>query len=61
MEYKVVSLNDRKFFSGKLDPQLLQSKINELAATDWRLKAVTSVHWPNWLGWRRLKSAAGGG
>ena len=50
VQFKVVSLNDRKFFSGKLSAEALQQKLNELATEGWIFTQATTAHWPNWLG-----------
>ena len=51
MEYKVVTMKDR-FFSGKFDPEKLQTMLNSYAGEGWNLKAVTTAEIPGGFGTR---------
>ena len=50
IQFRVASLNDRDFFSGKLSAESIQVKLNEMAKDGWIFKQATTAHWPNWLG-----------
>jgi len=50
VQFKVVSLNDRNFFSAKLSAETLENKLNELAHDGWIFRQAATAHWPNWLG-----------
>lgn len=41
-QYKVISQKDR-WFSGKFDPELLEKRLNELAAEGWSVVSMTSA------------------
>ncbi len=45
MNYKVITMKDR-FFSGKFDPEKLESMLNSYAGEGWQLKAVTTAEIP---------------
>jgi len=45
MNYKVVTMKDR-FFSGKFDPEKLETMLNSYAGEGWQLKAVTTAEIP---------------
>ena len=45
MQYKVITMKDR-FFSGKFDPQKLETMLNDYAAERWTLKAATTAEMP---------------
>lgn len=49
MEYKVVTMKDR-FFSGKFDPEKLQTMLNSYAGEGWLLKATTTASIPSLTG-----------
>jgi hypothetical protein len=51
MEYKVVTMKDR-FFSGKFDPEKLESMLNSYAQEGWQLKEATTAKIPSMGGSR---------
>ncbi len=51
-EYKVLSQKD-KWFSGKFDPQALESAINAYAEQGWRLVACATPEIPGFGGARQ--------
>ncbi len=51
-EYKVLSQKD-KWFSGKFDPQALESAINAYAEQGWRLVACATPEIPSFGGARQ--------
>ena len=51
MEYKVVTMKDR-FFSGKFDPEKLQTMLNSYAGEGWTFKGVTTAEVPGGFGTR---------
>lgn len=51
MQYKVVTMKDR-FFSGKFDPDKLQTMLNSYAEEGWTLKATTTASIPGLTGAR---------
>lgn len=51
MEYKVVTMKDR-FFSGKFDPEKLETMLNSYATEGWQLKATATASIPSLTGTR---------
>ena len=51
-EYKVLSQKD-KWFSGKFDPQALESAINAYAEQGWKLVACATPEIPGFAGARQ--------
>lgn len=51
MDYKVVTMKDR-FFSGKFDPEKLETMLNSYAKEDWQLKATATASIPGLTGTR---------
>ena len=52
MNYKVITMKDR-FFSGKFDPEKLESMLNAYAGEGWTLSGVTTAEIPGALGQKR--------
>jgi hypothetical protein len=51
MEYKVITMKDRAF-SGKFDPEKLETMLNNYAAEGWIMKATTTAEIPGMMGSR---------
>jgi hypothetical protein len=52
MNYKVITMKDR-FFSGKFDPEKLETMLNSYAGEGWELSGVTTAEIPGALGQKR--------
>lgn len=50
-EYKVMTQKDR-FFSGKFDPEKLESAINSYAAQSWQVRSIATAKIPGFTGER---------
>jgi hypothetical protein len=46
MEYKVLTKEDRRFFSGKFSPESLELTLNSYAAEGWRVVNTLAVASP---------------
>ena len=52
MNYKIITMKDR-FFSGKFDPEKLETMLNSYAGEGWELSGVTTAEIPGALGQKR--------
>jgi len=52
MNYKIITMKDR-FFSGKFDPEKLETMLNSYAGEGWSLSGVTTAEIPGALGQKR--------
>jgi Domain of unknown function (DUF4177) len=52
MNYKIITMKDR-FFSGKFDPEKLETMLNSYAGEGWKLSGVTTAEIPGALGQKR--------
>lgn len=51
-QYKVMTQKDR-FFSGKFDPEKLESALNAYAGEGWTVKSIATAEVPSGLGGKR--------